>query len=470
MSQREKREGLFSGGAKDMTKGNPARLLLAFTLPMLFGNIFQQIYNLVDSVVVGKFVGSSELGGIGCTGSIHYLIFSIGYGMAVGVGVLISMLYGAGDEKKLSKAIYNSFYVLLGAALLITLVGGVKTEAILRLMDTPETVLSYAVTYLRITAFGSFASMLYNGLFAIMEAFGDFRTPLLVMIFSCLCNVALDLVTVLGLGMGVAGVALATVIAQLLAALVSFLYVYRRIPCFRLRPGAARPDRELLVKILRLGLPIAGQNALIAVSCIVLQVVVNGFGEAIVTANTAVSKIEQLVQQPFTSLSSALTAFTGQNIGARRYDRVRRGFRTGCMFVVVSGALMLVIMQLFGRQLLGWFVSEPEIVDIGAGALRITSWFYVFLGLIYVVRGTLNGAGDTGYSALNGVIELCCRIGLAYPLTRIPEVGMWGCFLCSGLTWTITGLLSLWRYLAGSWQKIARRREEGPGSKEASVL
>lgn len=441
------------GGTLDMTEGSPVRLLLAFTAPMLFGNIFQQVYNLVDSIVVGKFVGSNELGGIGCTGSIHYLIFSIGFGMSVGVGVLISMLYGAGEEERLGRAIYNSFYVLAGAAFLITLIGGVGTEAVLRLMDTPEAVFPHAVMYLRVTAFGSIATLIYNGLFSIMRAFGDSKTPLFIMIFSCVCNVALDLVMVLCFHMGVAGVALATVIAQLLAAAVSFWHAYRSIPWFRIQAGIGKPDRELITKTLKLGIPIAGQNALIALSCIVLQVVVNGFGEILVTANTAVSKIEQLVQQPFTSLSTALTAFTGQNIGAKKYDRVRKGFRTGCFFILITSGVMLLIMQLFGRQLLGWFVSDESVIGIGAKALRITSWFYLFLGLIYVVRGTLNGAGDTAYSALNGIVELCCRIGFAYPLTRVPQIGMWGCFLCSGLTWMVTGLLSLWRYLVGKWEK-----------------
>lgn len=440
-------------GTLDMTEGSPARLLLAFTVPMLLGNIFQQVYNLVDSIVVGKFVGSNELGGIGCTGSVHYLIFSIGFGMAVGVGVLISMLYGAGEEERLGRAIYNSFYVLALAALLITLIGGVGTEVILKLMDTPKAVFPHAVTYLRVTAFGSIASLLYSGLFSIMRAFGDSKTPVLIMIFSCVCNVALDLVMVLCFQMGVAGVALATVAAQFLAVVVSFWHAYRSIPWFRIRAGVGKPDRELMIKTLQLGLPIAGQNALIALSCNVLQRVVNGFGETLVTANTAVSKIEQLVQQPFTSLSSALTAFTGQNVGARKYDRVRKGFRTGCLFIVAVSAAMLVVMQLFGRQILGLFVSDESVIKIGARALQITSWFYVFLGLIYVVRGTLNGAGDTVYSALNGIVELCCRIGFAYPLTRVPQIGMWGCFLCSGFTWMVTGLLSLWRYLAGKWEK-----------------
>mgnify|MGYP002512239056 FL=1 len=172
-----------------------------------------------------------------------------------------------------------------------------------------------------------------------------------------------------------------------------------------------------------------------------------------VTANTAVAKIEQLVMQPYNSLSSALSAFTGQNMGAGKKERVSRGFRTGLVFIGGVSLLMLLVMQFFGRNILSVFVKDGDVIEIGMNALRITSFFYIFLGLIYVVRGILNGAGDKVYSGMNGIVELCCRIGLAAPLTRIPAIGMWGCFLCSGLTWMITGLLSLRRYLGGKWQK-----------------
>lgn len=458
MNVQVNRKGGGGSAVLDMTKGSPAMLLLRFTAPMLLGNLFQQFYNLADSIIVGRFVGGNELGGIGSTGSISYLIFSIGYGMAAGTGIQIAMLFGAEETWKLKKAIYNSFYALSGAALLITLTGCIWAEPILTAMKTPPAVLPYAVLYLRITALGSIASMLYNGLSSIMRAFGDASTPLFILMFACVCNVGMDLLLVLVFQMGVAGVALATVIAQILAAAVSFFCACRRIPYFRYEPGVLAPDRELLGQCLKLGLPIAGQNAMIAVSCIVLQVVVNGFGELVVTANTAVSKIEQLVQQPYNSLSSALSSFTGQNMGANKQDRVRKGFRTGIFFVITASIILFLVMQLFGHSILSVFVTEPEVVEIGVTALRITSCFYIFLGLIYTVRGTLNGAGDTFYSAMNGIIELCCRIGLSAPLTYIPFIGMWGCFLCSGLTWTITGLLSLKRYLGGKWQIKAERK------------
>ncbi len=197
----------IQNGTMDMTEGRAASLLLRFTIPLLAGNVFQQFYNLVDSIVVGRFVGSNELGGIGCTGSINYLIFSIGYGMSAGVGIQIAMLFGAGERERLTKAIYNSFYVLTGAAMLITLTGFLGAEYILGLMDTPPGVMSYGVTYLRLTALGSIAGIMYNGFSSIMRAFGDTSTPLAILVATCVCNGVLDLILVLGFRMGVAGVA-----------------------------------------------------------------------------------------------------------------------------------------------------------------------------------------------------------------------------------------------------------------------
>lgn len=439
--------------AWNMTEGSPAGLILRFTVPMMVGNIFQQLYNLVDSIVIGRFVGSTELGGIGCTGSIHYLIFSLGYGISSGLGILVAILYGAREEKRLTQAIYNGFYAVAGTSLVITLLGCLGGETILTWMNTPPEQFPYALLYLRITMLGSAATMFYSAVSSVMRSFGDSKTPLYILIFASVVNVVLDLVLVLVFHMGVSGVAFATIVAQGLSAVLGYVSACRRLPLFRYQKGAGKPDRVLLAKCIRLGFPIAGQNVLIALSCIVLQTVVNGFGELVVTANMAVSKIEQLVQQPYGSLSSALSAYTGQNIGAHRTDRVRKGFRVGLAAMGVFSLLMVLVMQLFGREILSIFVTDEEIIGIGARALGITSWFYVFLGLIYVVRGTLNGAGDTVYSALNGIVELCCRVGLASPLTKVPFIGMWGCFLCSGLTWMITGLLSLARYLGGRWSR-----------------
>lgn len=439
--------------ARDLTAGSPGKQILTFALPMMIGNIFQQFYNLADSIVVGRFVGPNELGGIGSIGSLHFLIFSLGYGMSAGIGIYASILYGAGEKRKLTRMIYNSFYAILAVSLLITGIGVLGADTILHWMNTPEAVFPYAAQYMKITMLGAGATLAYSGISSIQRAFGDSTRPLYIMMTACVVNIILDLVFVVGFHWDVYGVAAATVTAQAMAAVLSFAVAWRTLPLFRYERGALIPDRNIIHRIIRFGLPLIGQNVLIALSCIALQVVVNGFGEQIVTANTAVSKIEQLVQQPYNSIASALSAFTGQNIGAGRIDRVKKGFRSGMLYIGIFTAVMMVIMQFFGREILSVFVTDERIIEIGATGLKINSWFYIFLGLIYGVRGTLNGAGDAAYSALNGIVELACRVSLAAPLTKIAAIGMWGCFYCSGLTWMITGLLSLARYCVGSWMK-----------------
>ncbi|MGM9668334.1 MAG: MATE family efflux transporter [Faecousia sp.] len=449
---------LQKDSAWKMTEGSPAKLILRFAMPLLIGNLFQQFYSIVDAAVVGRFVGENEFGGIGCTGSIDYLIFSLGYGMSAGIGVLVAMMYGAGEKERLTKAIYNSAYILFAVSAIITLVGVFGGPFLLTAMHTPKNLYPHALLYLRLMSIGSTGSMFYGGISSVMRSFGDSRTPLLILLFSCVLNIALDLLFVLVLDLRVFGVAFATMIANFASAVISYIAALRKLPLFRYRRGALRPDKVLLKRTIRLGTPLAGQNMMIALSCMALQFVVNGFDDVIVTANTAVSKIDQLVQQPFGTLATALSAYTGQNIGAHRGDRVKQGLGFCVKIVAVFSVAMVFVMQFGGKYILSVFVDDPEIIAVGQTGLRITSSFYIFLGMLYVIRGVLNGAGDAMYSGINGIIELVCRFGLAAPLTMIPFVGQWGIFLCSGMTWMITALISFVRYHTGSWKKALNRK------------
>lgn len=442
-----------------MTEGSPMALLLRFAIPMMIGNLFQQMYNVVDAAVIGRFVGGNELGGIGATGSIHYLIFSLGYGMASGIGIRIGMLFGAGEDKRVTRAIYNSFYVLLGAAFLITLLGACGADAILKLMQTPEEVFPHAVQYLRVCMLGSGATLLYAGISGMMRALGDSKTPLYILIAACLLNIGLDCLFVLVWHWNVFGVALATIVAQAFAAVLSYVLARRTFSLFAPTKDALRPDRKLILSCMRLGLPIAGQNGLIALSCIVLQVAVNGFGHHVVTAFTAVSQMDQLIQQPYGSLSASMSAYAAQNIGAGKPKRVREGLRASAGGMIVFTAAAFVLIRLFAREMLSLFVTDEAVMEIALHAWRMTSLFYPFLGLLYVVRGTLNGLGDSIYAGMNGVIEFVCRICMAKPLTLLPGVGLYGCFLCSCFTWMITGVLSFLRYQFGRWDPEKRRRK-----------
>ena len=435
-----------------MTEGSPAKLLLRFTIPMLIGNLFQQFYNMVDSIVVGRFVGSNALAAVGATGSLNFLFFAMSFGIVAGVGVVVSQYFGAERMDMVEKSIINGIYLLAAVSALMGVVGIASARWVLAALDTPEIILEDAVIYMRVSCAGILAIAAYNGVASVLRALGDSKTPLYFMVVACFINIGLDLLFVIGFQWSVFGVALATVIAQMAAAIGAFAYALYKIPYFHIKKENRPIRRDIISRCFTLGLPIALQNALIAFSCIFLQKVVNGFGESVVAANTALGRIEQLVQQPYNSLGAAITTYTGQNIGAGKIDRVKQGYRAAFWSVVVFSIIMFVPCQLFGEQIVGVFVTEPEVVAIGAKGLSITSFFYFFLGMIYVARSVLNGAGDAAFAMINGLMEVAGRVGFAVPLTKIPLIGVWGIFFTTGFTWALTGIVSMVRYHKGKWE------------------
>ncbi len=438
-------------GVQDMTHGNPVKLLLAFSVPMLIGNLFQQFYNMVDSIIVGKFVSSNALAAVGASGSLGFLFFSLCFGMSAGIGIMISQYFGAGDEENLKKSIANSIYVIGTTALIMAVVSFSLAKEILVLLDTPESILQDATTYLRVSSLGIMAIALYNGVSAILRALGDSKTPLIFLIVACILNIILDLVFVLNLNWGVFGVAFATIVAQIISGIGCLIYAKLSNPYFTIERKLFKPDKAIILRCMKLGIPVGLQNAMIAISCVFLQAVVNKFGESVIAAYTATGRVEQLIQQPFGSLGAAVATFTGQNIGAGKIDRVKEGYRKSLVMVAIFSAAMLVVMHLFARPIMGMFVNETEVIEIGAKGLKIISYFFFALGVIYVSRNILNGAGDAVYAMINGIVEVVGRVGFSIPLTQIAAVGMWGIWLTTGLTWFITGLASFLRYKQEKW-------------------
>ncbi len=439
----------------DMTHGNETKLLLNFTVPMLLGNLFQQFYNMVDSVIVGRFVGTNALGAVGSVGSILFLFFSLCMGLGSGIGILISQYFGAGEYEYVKKTIANSIYITLASGLLMSLCGIVFAEPILRLMQTPTETYADALTYMRIASGFTFVVAGYNTISAELRALGDAKTPLIFLGVASVLNVGLDLLFVVPLQMGVAGAAWATVIAQFFAMLGSIIFGYRKNEYLRIERRHLAYDAGIVKKSCRIGIPVAGQNALIAFSCVALQSVVNRYGATVMAAYTATGRVESLVQQPYSSLALAVSTFAGQNAGAGQYDRVRAGMKKSVFLAAIFSVLMVVIMWCFGEQIVGIFIDEPEVISIGAKGLRITSTMYFGLGLIYVLRGMLNGVGDALFAMLNGFTEVVGRIGFALLFMMIPGIGMWGVWYTNGLTWTLTALVNVFRILQGKWETKA---------------
>ena len=439
-----------------MSRGRPLKLLAAFALPLLIGNLFQQAYNLADSIIVGRFLGAGALAAVGATGSISFLFFSVCNGISGGGGIVTAQYFGAGDARKVRRAIVNSAYITLSTSVAMGAIAFALTPAALRLMGTPADILPDAVTYMRMMCLSVPMIGVYNYAASMLRALGDSRTPLFFLIVACLINVGLDLLCVRVLGMGVFGAALATMLAQLLAGAGCLLFAVRTNPYFALSRSQLGVDWEIIRHAVRLGLPLALQWSMIAVSTTALQTVVNGFGTAAVAAFTATSRVEQLTQQPFGSLSMALSTYAGQNFGAGRNDRVRAGLRDSMLAMAVFSLAMLGLMQLLGGEIIRVFVSDPEVIALGGRAVRITSCFYVFLGTIYMIRGILNGVGDALFSFINGLIEMLCRIFLPMLLMAVSGLGVWTIWWTAGLTWAISALFCALRYLRWRRKNAAR--------------
>lgn len=439
----------------DMTTGSPVRHILKFALPLLIGNLFQQLYNMVDSIVVGNFVGKNALAAVGACGSMNFLFFSLSSGLAIGIGIIVSQHFGAKDEKNVRSTIANSIYVLLMAALSVSVIGIIFAPQLLKLLVTPDNIIGDSTIYMRTTCAGIIAIAFYNGVAAILRALGDSRTPLYFLILSSIVNVILDLTFVRALEMGVFGVALATIISQAVSAVTCLIYAYHKVPYFRLTKEELKPHKEIILKSFRLGMPVALQNSMIAISCMVLQGVVNSFGDTVMAAYTITNRIEQIVQQPYGSLGAALTTYSGQNIGAGKIDRVKKGFRQAILMALIFSILLIPVAYLFGPRIVGIFVKEQEVVDIGYRALRITSLCYFGLGMIYVPRALLNGCGDTGFAMINGISEVVCRILYAPIFTRISFLGYWGIWCTTAATWITTAIVCVVRYFQGKWKKIS---------------
>ncbi|MBO7401622.1 MAG: MATE family efflux transporter [Lachnospiraceae bacterium] len=423
----------------NMTEGSIVKHILIFAIPLFIGNVIQQLYNMVDTVVVGKFVSEDALAATGACGSVNFLFFSLTSGLAIGIGIIASHDFGASDEKQLRKTIVNSTYVLGVTAAVVTVAGVLLARPILVMLKTPEAVLEDAVTYLTVTTLGTVFIVIYNGVSAILRAIGNSKMPLIFLIISSLLNIVLDLLFVLGFGLGVLGVAVATVIAQAISAGISLIYAFARIPYFRVSKEDLKPVKGIILKCFGLGVPVAIQSAMIAISLMVLQGVVNSFNDtAIMGAFTISGKVDILESIVYNTIGAAFTTFAGQNLGAGKRDRIKQGYRIGMMISLGYTLVSVPFIILFSDKIAGLFVNSEEVIQISKTAIRIAASFYFALGTIHIPRGILNGIGDAGFALINGLTEVVCRILFANLLVNIPAVGLWGIWWAGALTWIFT--------------------------------
>jgi len=431
----------------NMTEGNTVKLILLFSIPMLIGNIFQQLYNIADSVIVGQFLGAQALAAIGATGSLTFFFFALCNGFGAGGGIIVSQSFGRGDTNQVKNCIANTGYIMIVLPFVVGSLAFILAPLLLKLLQTPEDIYHDALVYIRLMSVGLFFVSIYNYVSSMMRALGDSRTPLYFLIFSCILNVALDILFVYVLKLGVFGAGLATLISQFTSNVLCLGYAFLFNPYFKLSKADLKVNNTVIARTVKLGFPLSLQFSMIAISCMALQRVVNSFGALAVAAFTATSRVEQLIHQPYQTLSAALSTYSGQNYGAGKNNRVIEGFRKTMLMMAIFTAVMIPFIWIFGNQITAMFVKDAEVIHLGSNAMRITSIFYIFLGIIYIARGALNGLGDSFFALLNGLVELFGRFTVPLILTAIPAIGVWGIWWSVGIVWFLGGLTAWLRFL-----------------------
>lgn len=438
---------------RDMTSGSPAKIILKFSVPMLIGNIFQQFYNMVDSIVVGKFVGSEALAAVGATGSMVFLIIGLCFGLSAGISIVISQYFGAKDYDKVRKAFATATYMVVGISIIMGIVGFFSSRFLLELLNTPDSIIGQADLYMKISFAGILGVSCYNGMSAVLRALGDSITPLKFLALASLINVVLDLIFVVVFHWDVPGVAIATIISQFASAIGCILYAMAKVKILRMPLKDFKPDKEIFKKCLRLGVPVALQNTFVSISMMALQGVINSYNEVVIAANTVVTRIEQLVLQPGMSVGAALASFTGQNVGAGKLDRANQGYKSASLIIILFSLFMLPVMYFGGEYIMRLFTKKEdiEVVRIGVQAIRITSFFYTSVGMIFISRNFLSGAGDISVPMIMGITEVICRVLLANILTIF--FGFYGIWWATALNWLVTAIVGIIRAATGKWKK-----------------
>ncbi len=441
----------------DMTRGVIWKQFVSFAVPLLLGFVFQQLYNTVDSVVVGNFVGKEALAAVGSTGSIINTLIGFFAGLATGASVVIARLFGARDEAGVSRAVHTTIVMTLLLAVLFTVLGVAMVPFMLRLMKTPADVLPASQTYLTIYFAGVIGLMLYNAGAGILRAVGDSRHPLYFLVFSAIVNTLLDLLFVLTFGLGVAGVAYATVIAQLLSAVLVLFTLSRASGAHQLRMHALRLSPPILKSIIKIGLPAAIQSTLTSFSNVFVQSYVNAYGSACMAGWSAYGKLDQLALLPMQSISMASTTFVGQNLGARNLVRAKQGIRTAVLMSTVSTASLMLPLMLFAKPLLGFFNRDPEVLAFGRLFVVWMSPFYVFACVNDILAGALRGAGES--KAPMFIMLLCFVVIRQIYLFFVSRVAPTVLPIALGypLGWILCAALQFAYYRFSGWEKRQER-------------
>ena len=431
---------------KDMTAGSPAKIIWNFTLPIVIGNIFQQFYTMVDTVIVGKFVGTKALAAVGATGTICFLILGFLMGLTAGFTVITSQRFGAGDMEGMRKTVGSAAVLSVVISLLMTVVSMVGMKPLLKFMNTPDDIFHDTYLYIMIICAGIFAQVLYNLLASILRALGNSKTPLYFLLFSAVLNIVLDLVLIIVFHLGAPGAAYATVIAQGVSGLLCLIYIIKKVPVLKLEKSDFRPDAHLIRTQLVIGFPMALQYSITAIGTMMVQAALNGLGSLHVAAFTAANKIEQVVTQMYVALGATMATYSAQNIGAGKVKRIHQGFMPATVISFVYAAVTGVLVYVWGYKLTGLFVSENldalmPLVDL---YLRCVAVFFIPLAVVNVYRNGIQGMGFGFTAMLGGVAELVGRGVVAIVAAHYDSY--LGICMASPMAWILAGILFIVMY------------------------
>lgn len=460
MSEEKKEMKKSSSPAKDLTVGSPMKLILGFAFPMFLGLLFQQFYSLVDTMIVGKYLGVDPFAGVGSTGSLNFIVIGFCMGLCSGFSVPISQSFGAKDFPLLRKMVTNSVWLCTFFSVVITTLMLLFCRPVLTWMNTPENIFEYAYIYIFIIFAGIPCTILYNMTAAILRALGDSKSPIIFLAISSAINIGLDLLLIIVFRMGVDGAALATVVSQGVSGVISIIYIKKKFDILAMEKGDWKLERHLAGKLTGVGIPMGLQYSITGIGSVILQTAVNGLGSIYVASMTADSKINIFLACPFDALGQTMAPYAGQNIGARKLDRVGKGLRAACIIGFIVSGLMVIVVKLFGDQLTMLFLDEkdPVIMQNSTQFLIIVSAFYCLLTLVNTVRFTIQGMGFSSLAIIAGVMEMIAR-GIAGMLL-VPAFGYLGACYSSPLAWLLADAFLIPAFFLCK-RKVARQLEVG---------
>lgn len=444
----------------DMTQGSPLKIFIFFSIPLLIGNIFQQLYSMVDTIIVGRFVGVDALAAVGSTGSMFFLVNGMILGLTSGFGVLVSQKFGAKDEEGVKKAVASNITLTLISTFLMTVIALIVKNPLLRMMNTPENIFDNANTYITIIFAGLITQALYNMSAGILRALGDSKTPLYFLIISSILNVILDLVFIINFKMGVSGAAYATNIAQGFSAVLCLIYSYKRFQVLRLKKEDFKVETHYYTKHLKIGVPMGLQFSVTAVGIIIVQSAINVFGSIVIASYTASSKVLQLVMQPSISFGVTIATYAGQNLGAGRFDRIKNGMKIMNKVSIVTSLIAGAILIFLGKYFVTLFIENPtpEIFSYAQQVFNYSAVFFIPLGFIFVYRNVLQGMGESFVPMMAGVYELVARSIVAFTLPK--SIGFTGICLSDPVAWIAAAVPLMITYYR-KMKKIENKNKEG---------